>query len=393
MLQLSGRRKGQEIMIIMAIYSLLMAAFIISRVILPLKLRKVWKLALSLFIMAACCKNQITHLLGGPMFFAPDLPGWFLLPAAWVYASAFLLFCGLVVMEIIRLAVKLVYFCRKQRKLPEKTVMIFQKINLGLIVLAAIFAAIGLYRGMADPAVREITLHFANLPKEADGCRIAVLADLHADRITTAPRIRRMTDLANSLNPDLTVLLGDYVDGKVPARGRELLPLKSLKSKYGVYAIPGNHEYYSGWHEWRPFLNGCGLKILENSHVRLPNGIFLAGVSDPAARGFGEPVPDLAKALHKIPSGQFILLLAHRPGESRNAARAGVSLQLSGHTHGGMVYGLDWVVGRFNGGFVTGLYEVGGMKLYVSNGTGIWNGFPIRLGHGSELTLITLRSR
>ena len=117
-------------MIIMAIYSLLMAAFIISRVILPLKLRKVWKLALSLFIMAACCKNQITHLLGGPMFFAPDLPGWFLLPAAWVYASAFLLFCGLVVMEIIRLAVKLVYFCRKQRKLPEKTVMIFQKTKI-----------------------------------------------------------------------------------------------------------------------------------------------------------------------------------------------------------------------------------------------------------------------
>ncbi len=380
-------------MFIMVIYALLMAAFIIYRVILPLKIRKVWKVLLSAAAVTACCKNQITHLLGGPMFFAPDLPGWFLLPAAWVYATAFLLFLGLIIMEIFRIGAKVVYFCRKQRKLPENAETIFQKINLGLIIAAALLAAFGLYRGMADPAVREITLHFANLPKEADGCRIAVLADLHADRITTAPKIQRIADRANSLNPDLTVLLGDYVDGKVPARGQELLPLKSLKAKYGVYAIPGNHEYYSGWHEWRPFLRGCGLQILENANVRLPNGICLAGVSDPAARGFGEPVPDVAKAVHEIPKGSFILLLAHRPGQAWGAAQKGVTMQLSGHTHGGMVYGLDWLVGRFNGGYVSGLYEVGDMKLYVSNGTSIWNGFPIRLGHESEITLLTLRSR
>ena len=218
-------------MFIMVIYSLLMAAFIIYRVILPLKIRKVWKVLLSAAAVTACCKNQITHLLGGPMFFAPDLPGWFLLPAAWIYASAFLLFFGLVIMEIFRIGAKVVYFCRKQRKLPENAGTIFLRINLGLIVVAAILAAFGLYLGMADPAIREMTMQFENLPKTADGCRVAVLADLHADRITTAPKIQRIADLANSLNPDLTVLLGDYVDGKVPARGQELLPLKSLKMR------------------------------------------------------------------------------------------------------------------------------------------------------------------
>ena len=380
-------------MFVMVIYSLLMAALIWYRIILPLKVRRVWKILLALPILAACCKNQITHLLGGPMFFAPDLPGWFLLPAAWIYAAAFLLFFGLVFLEVVRLAANLIYYCRNHRKPPEEYRRIFWIISLGLIPLAALLAAFGLYRGMADPAIREMTMQFDNLPKTADGCRIAVLADLHADRITTAPKIQRIADLANSLNPDLTVLLGDYVDGKVPARGQELLPLKSLKAKYGVYAIPGNHEYYSGWHEWRPFLSGCGLKILENANVRLPNGIYLAGVSDPAARGFGEPVPDIAKALHGIPQGSFILLLAHRPGQAHAAAQQGVVMQLSGHTHGGMVYGLDWLVGRFNGGYVSGLYEFGGMKLYVSNGTSIWNGFPIRLGHESEITLITLKSR
>ncbi len=380
-------------MFIMVIYSLLMAAFIIYRVILPLKIRKVWKVLLSAAAVMACCKNQITHLLGGPMFFAPDLPGWFLLPAAWIYATAFLLFFGLVFLEIVRLAANLICYCRNHRKPPEEYRRKFWKISLGLIPLAALLAAFGLYRGMADPAIREMTMQFENLPKEADGCRIAVLADLHADRITTSPKIRRIVELTNRLEPDLTVLLGDYVDGKVPARGQELLPLKSLRAKYGVYAIPGNHEYYSGWHEWRPFLSSCGLNLLENLHVRLPNGIYLAGVSDPAARGFGEPVPDIAKALHGIPQGSFILLLAHRPGQAHAAAKSGAALQLSGHTHGGMVYGLDWFVGQFNGGFVSGLYEVGGMKLYVSNGSSIWNGFPIRLGRESEITLITLKSK
>ena len=376
-------------MFIMLVYALLMAALIWYRIILPLKLRKGWKILLAVPVLAACCKNQITRLLGGPMFFAPDLPGWFLLPAAWLYATAFLLFFGLVFVEVARLVADLIYYCRNHRKPPEEYRRIFWKISLGLIPMAALLAAFGLSRGLADPSVREITMHFENLPQEAAGCRIAVLADLHADRITTAPKIRRIVELTNRLEPDVTVLLGDYVDGKMKARGRELLPLKSLKAKYGVYAIPGNHEYYSGWHEWRPFLRGCGLQILAN--VRLPNGIYLAGVSDPAARGFGEPVPDIAKALHGIPKGSFILLLAHRPGQAYAAAGREVSLQLSGHTHGGMVYGLDWFVGRFNGGFVSGLYDVRGMKLYVSSGTGIWNGFPVRLGHESEITLITLQ--
>ncbi|MBO4632639.1 MAG: metallophosphoesterase, partial [Lentisphaeria bacterium] len=227
---------------------------------------------------------------------------------------------------------------------------------------------------------------------QAEGMRVAVLADLHADRVTRAPRIRRIVEQTNSLRPDLTVILGDLVDGTVEQRSGELLPLRELHAKYGVYAVPGNHEYYSGYVHWRKFFTAQGLRMLENSQVRLPAGIYLAGVTDPAAQSFGEAVPDLKKALHGIPRDSFILLLAHRPVHAENAAQDGISLQLSGHTHGGMIRGLDWIVSRFNGGFVSGLYDVGGMKLYVSNGTGIWNGFPVRLGRDSEITLITLKS-
>ena len=88
-----------------------------------------------------------------------------------------------------------------------------------------------------------------------------------------------------------------------------------------------------------------------------------------------------------------MILLNHQPRDAREAAQAGIDLQLSGHTHGGMIVGFDRLVARFNNGFVSGLYDVDGMSLYVNNGTALWIGFALRLGVPSELTVITLRAK
>lgn len=119
---------------------------------------------------------------------------------------------------------------------------------------------------------------------------------------------------------------------------------------------------------------------------------MLAGIIDEAAAEFGGAVPDLSAALSGIDTSGKIILMSHRPDNAPQSATAGVSLQLSGHTHGGMVYGFDKLIAKANNGFVSGLYDIGHMSLYVSNGTGIWNGFPIRLGKPSEITVLTLRS-
>lgn len=120
---------------------------------------------------------------------------------------------------------------------------------------------------------------------------------------------------------------------------------------------------------------------------------MLAGVNDsPVAERFGFPGADLAQARQGAPADAPVILLEHRPGNAAASARAGVALQLSGHTHGGLIAGVDRLIARANGGFVSGLYEVGAMRLYVSNGTGLWPGFAVRLGKPSELTIITLRA-
>ena len=115
--------------------------------------------------------------------------------------------------------------------------------------------------------------------------------------------------------------------------------------------------------------------------------LVLAGVTDRSAPAIGYPGPDLDGALAGAPTDAPIVLLDHQPANAPRAAARGVSLQLSGHTHGGMIIGLDRLVARGNNGFVSGAYQVGGMTLYVSNGTGLWAGFALRLAQNLAVEL------
>jgi len=161
----------------------------------------------------------------------------------------------------------------------------------------------------------------------------------------------------------------------------------------GVYAIPGNHEYFFDSQRWMKHFSDLGLRRLENSHVLLERDgahMVLAGVTDLEAPTVGLPGPDLAKALAGAPRDVPIILLDHQPRKARLAAKRGVAVQLSGHTHGGMVVGLDRLLTFANEGYVSGSYRVADMHLYVSNGAALWPGFALRLGKPSELTRITL---
>jgi predicted MPP superfamily phosphohydrolase len=232
------------------------------------------------------------------------------------------------------------------------------------------------------------------LPAAFEGYRLVQLSDLHISRLFPAAWTRALVAATNQLSVDLIVVTGDVIDGSVPMRTADVAPLRDLHARDGVFLIPGNHEYLSGYDAWIAHLAGLGMTVLANAHAVLARGadrLVLAGVTDPSARGANLPLPDLDAALAGGPAGVPIILLDHEPGRARAAAARGVALQLSGHTHGGMIVGLDRIVARANGGFVSGRYAVGGMTLYVNNGTGIWPGFAVRLGKASELTRITLR--
>ncbi|MDQ2999529.1 MAG: metallophosphoesterase [Chloroflexota bacterium] len=238
------------------------------------------------------------------------------------------------------------------------------------------------------PTLERVTLHLPTLPPALDGLRIGQITDTHLGMPFTADNLRWAVEQMRREQPDLIALTGDLAglrDG-IP----EIPPLLSgLRAPLGVYAVPGNHDYWEGLADVRAALMLADIPLLMNEHRHLRwNGadFWLAGIDE-----IWDGSPNMATALEGVPRDAFTVLLAHSPDIADNAADYGFALQLSGHTHGGHLrlpligpfarprYGLRYVMG---------LYQIGAMTLYVSRGLG---GLPMRLLCRPEATILTLR--
>ena len=277
------------------------------------------------------------------------------------------------------------------------------RLTAGATLAALAVGAVGVYHGLQPPEVRERTLALPSLPPALDGLRVAVLADIHASPINDARYVQTVVDRTLAARPDVIVLPGDLVDGDVGATGPHVAPLARLSAPLGVWAAPGNHEYYSGYDAWMGEFRRLGLSLLENrAEVLNVNGARLAisGIGDPAygqtsAPGAPNGIPPDAAAVARQAQeagADFHVLLAHQPKFARDNAALGFDLQISGHTHGGHILGMDqWLVAPFNNGFVRGLYEIENMRLWLSSGAGLWAGFATRLGVAPAIDLLILR--
>ncbi|MCC8965404.1 metallophosphoesterase [Bradyrhizobium sp. Pear76] len=267
-------------------------------------------------------------------------------------------------------------------------------VRYALAALAAAAAAIGVHQAMRIPPLNDVEVAIRGLPRQFDGYTILQLTDLHISRLFPASWAREVVARSNKLDVDLIAITGDLIDGSIDARRNDIAPLQDLIAADGVYVISGNHEYIFGYDAWMAHYAALGLRSLENRYIVLERGggrLVIAGITDRASRRRAHPVRDLAAVLDGAPKGAPIILLDHQPSDARNAAALGVALQLSGHTHGGLIVGIDRLAAPANAGFVSGRYDVDGMTLYVNNGTALWPGFALRLGRPSELTRITLR--
>ena len=319
------------------------------------------------------------------MFFAPDLPRWVMIAGSLLYNLLIVALFLLLIKDALWLLWKL---CARQ-PFPAAGA------SLLVFVLAAALTVYGTWEAIRVPDVAERPVTIRGLPPQFEGLRVALLVDLHVSALNRRPLVQAIVDKTMALKPDLILMPGDFVDGLISQRKADLEPLALLKAPLGVFGTSGNHEYYSGFDTWMKQLRKFGVTMLENEHRVLVRGegkLILAGVPDQQGSSMGYAAPDLDKALAGAPQGAPVILMAHRPEAARENAARGVALQLSGHTHGGMMPGLDRLVARFNGGFVKGWYDVGGMKLFNSPGTSLWNGFPLRLMDPAEITLLTFRA-
>ncbi len=247
---------------------------------------------------------------------------------------------------------------------------------------AAATVIYGIVNVAMGPIVRRVRVPLAKLPASAAGYTIVQLTDVHIGPILGDRFAAKVVAKVNALAPDLIVITGDLVDGRLDELRPHVEPLRDLTARDGVYAVTGNHEYYWNAGAWLEHLRSFGIGILRNQHVTIREAFELAGVDDSSA------TEDVPRALAGRDPALPVVLLAHHPRTIARAVAAGVDLQLSGHTHGGQLLPLGWLSRLFEP-HVAGLARFGATWLYVSEGTGFW-GPPMRVGTSSEITLLTL---
>ncbi len=246
---------------------------------------------------------------------------------------------------------------------------------------------------LAEPfmlTVERSAIALERLPAELDGFRLIHLSDIHHSPFTGSEQIESAIETVNSLEPDIIALTGDYIshDSAYAAPCAEMLG--RLRARHGVFAVLGNHDHWTDASLITDLFRAEGIQVLVNQGMRfeLRGGSFwLAGVDDTMVG-----MEDLPLSLAGSQADEMKLLLAHNPIILRRAARAGVDLVLSGHTHGGQV---TWrseksASGRPRRRILKGLGRRGKTQIYVTRGLGTVV-LPVRYGCPPEISLLELR--
>jgi len=251
----------------------------------------------------------------------------------------------------------------------------------------------GALRGRHAFEIDEVVVRIPGLPRVLEGYTLAQISDIHVGALVGERDLAEGLDKLAQAKADLVVVTGDMVDFDpryVPTMVRGLC---SIRARDGVYAILGNHDYYTGADEVAGALRAAGIDVLVNDgrivRARDGGGFALLGVDDLASLRHGGPGPRLDRALSTVPEDRARILLSHQPS-TVDVWASRVALQLSGHTHGG----------QFNPGirpadlfmrYVAGPYRVGATTLYVNRGFGVV-GPPARIGAPPEVTRVVLVS-
>ena len=265
-----------------------------------------------------------------------------------------------------------------------------------ILILSTTISSVACLNGFAAPVIKNYDIEIKKLPDSADGFTLVQLSDLHINAVTTKEEIEDIVTRTNALKPDLIVITGDFLDGTIEDIGYLVKELFSLKAKFGLYAVPGNHEYFWGYRKWLDFLSEGGVIFLENRNSLIKNesgeSLFnLAGVTDKASLRYGEERPDRKKALKGIDSNLPIIVMSHRPKYGKKFKKD-ADLILTGHTHGGMMPGLDLLAALGSGGLVHDLYELDRASLIVSRGTRINMAGPLRIFNDPQIVKISLKT-
>ncbi|MFV0480588.1 MAG: metallophosphoesterase [Campylobacteraceae bacterium] len=255
------------------------------------------------------------------------------------------------------------------------------------VIVTIIYIVFGFVYGAMPPNINIQNIRVKNLKKPLN---IIHLSDLHVGKIIRRDFVQNVVNKTNALNPDIVAITGDLVDLEVDEVKHYLEPLRELKTKFGVYYVLGNHEYFHGAKEIVTYLKTLDIIVLENENVEINKTVNLIGLNDLFGNTVGILKPDIQKAFSDINPNLPNILLAHQPKQLRFIPdEFRVDLMLSGHTHGGQIFPFNLLV-MLDQPYVKGFHVYKNkIPIFISNGTGCW-GPPIRFLASSEIVKVNL---
>jgi predicted MPP superfamily phosphohydrolase len=234
-----------------------------------------------------------------------------------------------------------------------------------------------------------VTVKTSKIPEKIGRFRVVQISDVHLGLIVGKSRLKRILRQVKDARPDILVSTGDLVDGQMDDLETLTDIFQNIPTRYGKFAITGNHEFYAGIDRALAFTEKAGFTVLRGEGITVSNFLNIAGVDDPA-RGSYDPDRAVSEKapFEKLPREKFTLFLKHQPVISSESIGM-FDLQLSGHTHKGQIFPFNLVT-KLCYPMHTGISKVNGNALlYVSRGSGTW-GPPVRFLSPPEVTIIDI---
>ncbi len=274
-----------------------------------------------------------------------------------------------------------------------------------LLTAAALFSVYGIWSAF-HPRVRAIAIPVRHVPEHWTGRRIVLLSDIHLGHINGKDFAERLVSRVNSLDPDIILITGDLLDGVNGSYDDMIKPIQRLHARHGIFFVTGNHEYYVGIQKALNIIGKTPIRVLNNEWVDI-DGLELVGVDYIGV----DSLADIRNLPTDKREEHARILLFHTPTTIQRHAgnlagrhtraywmpdtsfdlnkQLNADLQLSGHTHHGQIFPLNFITRLIFDGYDHGLKQAGDFQIYTTCGTGTW-GPPMRTAGMSEITLIRL---
>jgi uncharacterized protein len=267
----------------------------------------------------------------------------------------------------------------------------FKYISLLTVVGGVVIAITAGHINTLFPVVRKQQIYIDKSANGMESLNVVLISDIHLGTLIGNRHLERIIKKIDKLKPDLILLAGDVLDEDLKPvlqqNTGELL--RSFKAPLGVYAVMGNHEYIGGAEPAYNYLTQHGITIIRDSIIKVNESFYIIGRDDREKLRFTGIERKKLERLVSMANQQFpLIMMDHQPYNLLEKSRLGVDLQLSGHTHHGQLWPLNFVTGAIFE-VSQGYQQINNMHVYVSNGIGTW-GPPVRIGNRPEIVYLTI---